>query len=100
MQQFISKMEIQYDIIIIDSSPILAGTDPTIISTLTQEVIVVVSAGTTYYSELQYAVESLTQIRGKMPVIVLNKFNIHRAYGLLYNYSGFGYYHNSPKQEK
>jgi capsular exopolysaccharide synthesis family protein len=98
MQQFISKMELQYDLIIIDSSPILAGTDPTILSTVVQEVIVVVSAGETYYSELQYATESLTQIRGRMPVIVLNNFNIHRAYGLLYNYSGFGYYHNSPKQ--
>lgn len=93
MKQFLREVESQYDLVFVDSSPILVGTDPTIISTMVDGTIVIVSAGETRMNDLKQAVEMLQEVSGKLPAVVLNNFNVTRAYGLAYGRSKYGYYY-------
>lgn len=97
MKRFLEIVQQHYDIVLIDSPPVLAGTEPTILSTLTDQVIMVVSAGDTRYSELHRAIEEISEPQGKVPGVVLNKFNIYRAYGIPYGRSDYGYYPYASK---
>jgi len=92
MKKFIADVQNRFDIILLDSPPVLAGTEPTILSLLADQVLLVVSAGQTRHSELMRAIEELSEPQGKIPGIVLNKFNLYRAYGIPYGRYGYGYY--------
>lgn len=97
MQKFLIDMQSEFDLVLLDSPPVLAGTEPTILSTLTDQVIVVVSAGETRFGELLRTIEELAEPQGKTPGVVLNKFNLYRAYGIPYGRSGYGYYPYASK---
>jgi capsular exopolysaccharide synthesis family protein len=99
MKEFIEHAKLEYDQVIFDSPPILAVSDPCLLSTLADEVIVVVSAGVTSVRELERTVEVLGEVYKRKPRIVLNNFHPRRAYGIAYRRSGYGYYgydHISP----
>jgi len=91
MKEFVEHAKIGYDLVILDSSPVLAVTDPCILSTLVDEVIVVVSAGVTSLRELERTIEVLGEVYKRKPCIVLNNFHPRRAYGFAYRRSGYGY---------
>jgi len=92
MQEFIREMKTKYDVIVIDSPPVLASTDASIIATLTETILVVTSFGYTRLKELNEAVELIVNVKGKLPAVVLNNFNLNRVYGMRYGYTGVGYY--------
>jgi capsular exopolysaccharide synthesis family protein len=92
MKEFIEHAKLEYEQVIFDSSPILAVSDPCILSTLVDEVIVVVSAGVTSVRELERTIEVLGEVYKRKPRIVLNNFHPQRAYGIAYRRSGYGYY--------
>jgi succinoglycan biosynthesis transport protein ExoP len=92
MLAFITDINKLYDIVLFDSSPVLADTDPLIISTLVDTVIVITSAGDTRLGELRQTMELLGGVRGKIPSLVINNFNFHWSHGIAYGYSGYGYY--------
>lgn len=103
MKEFVKRVKLEYDLVIFDSSPVLAVTDPCILSTLVDEVIVVVSAGVTGVRELGRTVEVLGEVYKGKPCMVLNNFHPRRAYGFAYPRSGYGYYgyaHISPPSGK
>jgi len=60
----------------------MAVTDPTVISTMTDGAVMVVSAGSTRMQDLEQAVELLEAVGGKVVGVVLNNFDPHRAYGV------------------
>ena len=97
MKTFLEAVQNRYDLVLLDSPPVLAGTEPTILSTLTDQVIMVVSAGETRFSELNRAIEELGEPQGKIPGVVLNNFNIYKAYGIPYGRSDYGYYPYASK---
>ena len=97
MGKFLDEMKKRYDLILLDSPPVLAGTEPTILSTMADQVLIVVAAGDTRYTELLHAIEELGEPQGKLPGVVLNKFNLYRAYGIPYGRSGYGYYPYASK---
>jgi len=97
MRKFVEEMKNRYELILLDSPPVLAGTEATILSTLADQVLIVVSASETRYTELFHTIEELGEPEGKVPGIVLNKFNLYRAYGIPYGKSGYGYYPYASK---
>ncbi len=97
MRQFFDQVRRQHDLILLDSSPVLVGTGPSVLSTMVDEVIVVASAGDTRLNELQQTLEILMELCSRKPDVVLNNFNIRRAYGIPYGRSGIGYYHYPEK---
>lgn len=106
MQDFIKQMTIKYDLVLFDSPPLLAVTDAAILSTIVDGAILVVSAGTTRAAAIHRATEFLSTVGGKMLGVVLNNFDVRKAYGGYYgSYSygyygyGYGYYHSSGDGE-
>jgi Mrp family chromosome partitioning ATPase len=65
-----------------DSSPILAVTDPAVVSTMVDGTLIVVSSGRTRAADLEQASELLEGVGGKVIGVVMNNFDPHHAYGL------------------
>ncbi len=82
MRDMIDTLSRQYDIVLFDSSPILAVTDPAVVSTMVDGTLIVVSSGKTRFEDLDQAAELLEGVGGKVTGVVLNNFDPHRAYGL------------------
>jgi len=92
MKFFVSQVSERYDVVIFDSPPVLAVSDPLILSTLVEAVIVVVSAGHTTHSALKRTTDMLIHVETKMIGVVLNNFDARQAYGYSSTASGYGYY--------
>ncbi|MGB2958855.1 MAG: polysaccharide biosynthesis tyrosine autokinase [Bacteroidota bacterium] len=95
MRDFIEKAKQQFDFLLFDSPPLLAATDASILSTLVEGTLVVVSAGRTRAEELDQGVELLERVGGKVMGVLINNFDPHRAYGIGYRrgrqrYYGYG----------
>jgi tyrosine-protein kinase Etk/Wzc len=100
MREFVAAAMKKYEMVLFDTSPVLAVTDPAVISTMTDGTVMVVSAGTTRVQDLQQAVELLEGVGGKVVGVVLNNFDPRRAYGVPFRRSrgkyGSGYYYGKP----
>lgn len=88
MRGLVEQAKQTYDVILFDSSPVLNVTDPSNISTFVDGVIIVVSAGETRGDALVTTMEILDGVSAKVLGIVLNNFDLRKAYGGYY-----GYYH-------
>ena len=82
MREFIAMATKKYDMVLFDASPVLAVTDPAVISTMIDGAVMVVSAGSTRMEDLDQAVELLEGVGGKVAGVVLNNFDPHHAYGV------------------
>lgn len=89
-RELLNALGDHYDVVIIDAPPVLAATDPVLISTQTDATILVARAGQTKDYELQYAVEQLQAVGSRTIGAVLNGFDVSTAYGYKYRYS-YGY---------
>jgi tyrosine-protein kinase Etk/Wzc len=89
MAEFIRLMKEKYEIILFDTPPLLAVTDAAVLATQTDGVLIVASAGATKSNALEPVTEYLQNIGVKMLGVVLNNFDIRKAYG---SYSS-GYHH-------
>jgi capsular exopolysaccharide synthesis family protein len=100
MHEFVAGALKKYEMVLFDTSPVLAVTDPAVISTMTDGTVMVVSSGTTRVQDLQQAVELLEGVGGKVVGVVLNNFDPHRAYGVPFRRRrgkyGLGYYYGKP----
>ncbi|MCW5897426.1 MAG: polysaccharide biosynthesis tyrosine autokinase [Bacteroidetes bacterium] len=95
MREFIEQMSGKYDILMFDSPPLLAVTDAAVLSTIVDGAILVASAGKTRATAIYRATESLTNVGGKVLGVLLNNFDVKKAYGGYYGSYGYSYYaHN------
>ena len=107
MKEFVDHARATYDIVLFDSPPLLAVTDSAILSRIVDGVLIVVSAGRTGFTSLERVAEILQGV-GRSPTgVVLNNFDMRRAYGGYYgryrrdHYSyGYGYTANGNGQSK
>ncbi|MEM0964200.1 MAG: polysaccharide biosynthesis tyrosine autokinase, partial [Bacteroidota bacterium] len=76
-----------YDVVIVDAPPVMAATDPVLLSTQVDATIVVAAAARTKDFELQHAVEEVQSVGGKVIGVVLNRFDISKEYGYRYQYA-------------
>ncbi|MCC6395845.1 MAG: polysaccharide biosynthesis tyrosine autokinase [Bacteroidetes bacterium] len=88
MRDFIDSMTKEYDLVLFDSSPVLAVTDPAVISTMVDGTILVAAAGKVRLQDLQQASEVLEGVGGKVAGVVLNGFDAQKAYGLSFRRGG------------
>ncbi len=93
--QFLAAMRERYDRIIIDSPPVAAVTDPTILSTLADTTLLVVRAFKTRKELARHAVRSLQSVSGNVCGVILNAVDFSRSeykYSQYYYYRSEGYY--------
>jgi len=97
MEEFLKKLQEIYDMIIVDSAPIIAVTDAEILSRIVDATILVVSANTTEVDLMQKSVELLKHERNTFIGVLLNNFSYKAGYGSYYKYY---YYYSRPSDNK
>ena len=106
MIELIHQLAERADIILIDSPPVMAVTDPVILAARVDGVIMVVRPGITKLGAVIHAAEQLKQVGANLLGVVLNDVeNKSRRYAISYNgyYYGYGKYDDytsKPKQKK
>jgi tyrosine-protein kinase len=96
VHEVLADLREQFDLVLIDSPPILPVTDAAVLSSLTDATLLVVAADQTRQGQLRSAAEKFSQL--SVPVIgtVINKMT--KSAGASYGY-GYGYgheYHAAP----
>lgn len=99
MKALVDSLQERYDVIIFDSAPILAATDPSVIASFVDGVILVISSEITKFGELDVTKESIETVGGNLLGVVVNRFNYKNAYGnsyagRYYNYGSYGQENN------
>jgi protein-tyrosine kinase len=88
MKELLVLLQEVYDYILIDSPPLVTVTDPIILSTLVDGVILVAKSGKTKTDVLRRAYHDLATINAKILGVVLNDFNMRRD-----GYQDYYYYY-------
>lgn len=78
-----------YDVVVIDSPPLLPVTDAAVLSRITDGVLLVVSSGQVRAPELTAAVETLEAVDGRLLGVVLNGLPRTAGYGGYYYYTAY-----------
>ncbi len=92
MAEFLSALREKYDVVLIDSPPVVAVTDPVLLAARVDGVILVVKAGVTRIDIINSALEQLKKANERFLGVVLNQV---RATG-----GGYNYYYYYGKTEK
>jgi succinoglycan biosynthesis transport protein ExoP len=93
----LDSLQEQGDVILIDSPPVLGPPDATVLATLVEGTILVVSAGATRYNPLQRAKDQLIEQQGaNLLGLVVNRI---KPYGI-YAYYNTGLKGRKPKRKK
>ncbi len=97
MREMLITLSQQYDHIILDSPPLINVTDPVILSTMVDGVIMVVHAGKSTRDVVRRASQELTGVGAKVFGVVLNNVNLQREGYDEYYYQRYytGYYGSS-----
>ncbi len=88
-KQLLAEATKRFDRVILDSPPVAAVTDPTIVSTLVDGTVLVARAFSTRKDLARHALRSIEDVGGKMAGAVLNAVDFSR---LEYKYSHYNYY--------
>jgi capsular exopolysaccharide synthesis family protein len=95
----LNRLKERFDRVIIDSPPIIAVTDATVLSTVVDGVVVVVRASRTTKDLVRRALKSLRDVGSQLVGVVLNAANVeddsYSAYKY-YSYRGEGYSSHHP----
>jgi capsular exopolysaccharide synthesis family protein len=108
MKKFLVKAEKDYDVVLIDSAPLLPVTDAAILSKITGGVAVVVGVGKTTKPQLVAALGHVEAVGGRVLGFIMNKiptkgvdayryrysykYGSYGAYGAYGNYGAYGTY--------
>jgi capsular exopolysaccharide synthesis family protein len=96
-RNILESLKSRFDRVIIDSPPIAAVTDATVLSTLVDGVVVVVRASRTTKDIVRRALKSLADVGSRIVGVVLNAADVEDgSYGAYkyYSYRRTGYYSN------
>jgi capsular exopolysaccharide synthesis family protein len=87
MRNFLIEIRDFFDLIILDSAPIIAVIDAEVLSTLADGTVLVISADKTENRLMKDAVDLIKQNNVSFLGTVLNNFEYKSGYGYYYNYS-------------
>ena len=96
MRSFLIKMRDKYDLIILDSPPVIAVTDSEILTSMVDGTILVVSAENTEIEMMERSVELIRRENTQFLGTVLNNFSYKSGYGSYYKYY---YYYSRPESK-
>ena len=92
MKKLFAQIEEQADIILIDSPPVLAVTDASILGPMLDGTLLILSAGRTRAKDLSQASESLEHVHANILGAVLNKDKSQKV--------GYQYYYAKDGRKK
>lgn len=92
IQEFLGKMREQYDIIVVDSAPVMGLADAPMLSRMADYVVLIVEANRAHFGQAKSAVRRLQDAGANMLGIVMTKFRFREAgYSYDYHYSYYSY---------
>lgn len=95
-KQLLDKLNEKFDLVILDSPPLLAASDAAVLSTLVDGVVYVTRFKKTTKDLAQRMIRGLRDVNAPILGAVLNDVNLEsRAYGY-YAYKRYGYYGDTP----
>ena len=103
MSHFLNLLNREYDLLLIDTPPVLSVTDAAALAASVDGVILVCKPGKTRLSDFQRAFEQLQTVNAPVLGVVLNEVDPHsRKYGYYYHryYSKYSYYYEEPGTKK
>lgn len=100
MKEFIAELRGRYDRIILDSPPVMAVSDPLILSRLADGVVLVVWGGVTGRDTIMKANQSLAGVNAKMLGVVLNKVVVTKNNAYQYYYPYYQSYGSAGNGER
>jgi tyrosine-protein kinase Etk/Wzc len=92
MRDLLDRLRKLYDVIIIDSPPVLAVTDAVVLASLTDSIAIVVSADKTNQRALEVTEETLSSVGTPILGTIFNRFDQRKggSYYASYGYYGYG----------
>ena len=101
MRDLIREASEEFDVVLIDSPPLLAVTDAAVISTMADGAIVVIRMGATTRAALKRTAGQLEAVEGRLLGAVLNDVDFRQAgYGGYYGYYYYYYHHDADGNGK
>ena len=101
MQQILAKVEAQSDVVILDSPPVIAVTDATVLSQRVDGVLLVIQPGTAKVAAIQKAIEQLRRVGANVIGVVLNNVASNSSrYSYYYYYYVDDYYGDRRRQKR
>jgi capsular exopolysaccharide synthesis family protein len=102
MTEMISVVKKGYDVILIDTPPVLAVIDPVVVSTLADSTVLVVKSGKTTYKMLSKAIEEMNRSNTHIIGVLFNELNVGRGdyrYMDYYSYRDYSYKSESEDEK-
>jgi succinoglycan biosynthesis transport protein ExoP len=91
MAELVEELAARADVVLLDSPPVLAVTDASILATLASGTIMVVEVGQTHLEACLQGIEALKKVDARILGVVLNRLNLRRR-GYYGNYYYYYYY--------
>ena len=101
-REVVAQLERLYDRVVFDSPPVIAVTDPVVLSRYVDGVVMVLKSLVTNRRAAKFAVKQLRDVGGNILGAVLNDLDLeNREYGYYhyYYYRKYGYYYGSREEE-
>ncbi len=98
MTEILEMLAQRAEVIVVDSPPVLAAADASILASQVSGVILVAAYGRTKRRDALHATEAIARVQGKMLGVVLNRMPVHAGLGYGYRYAyTYGADHNKGK---
>lgn len=103
IRELIRDLTEEYDIVLVDSPPVLSVADSVILSNEIESTLLVIRSGGTKQDMATQAKESLEKVDADILGVVLNNVDYSKQYGsyyYYYRYYGYNYYQESEDEEE
>jgi len=100
MRQLIEMLKSKYDMVLLDTPPLIAVTDAAVLSKEVDGVLLVVSSGRTHRAALSRGSDLLRNVNANILGVVLNGVSRENTYGSYYYYYHNYYYYYSDAGDK
>ena len=100
MQEFLITVKDKYDIILIDTPPVGAVTDASVLAPQCDGIVFVIKAASTPRERITHSLKLLQRSQIKTIAGVLNQIPVEGGYGYYYYYYYYSYYYGSDDNKK
>jgi len=91
-REIFTKLRQAFDIVLLDSPPLLPVTDAVIMARMADATLLVIAAGETKRSQVEEAAEMLAQVDASRVGVILNEVEVGGRYGYRDRYGSYGTY--------
>jgi len=99
-KNMVEELKGEFDFVLFDSPPMMVVADATVLSTILDGVVLVISAGQSHLANMEKVATSLKGLKANLLGGVLNKFKFEKIYGGYPYYYYYHHYYGDGKENK